>query len=92
MSTGCSTNASGSEIADLLNGQGIGPGGAVRPGCADARFTASRVAYLARSYGLRSRYDRLRDQGMLTKAGRLRCRNTAFSTGKILVAQPWTVA
>jgi len=57
-----------SEIADLLNEQGIRPGGAVRPGCADARFTALRVVYLAHSYGLRSRYDRLRDQGMLTKA------------------------
>ena len=57
-----------SEIADLLNEQGIRPGGAARPGCGDARFTALRVAYLAHSYGLRSRYDRLRDQGMLTKA------------------------
>ena len=56
------------EIADLLNEQGIRPGGAVRPGRAQARFTASRVAYLAHSYGLRSRYDRLRDRGMLTKA------------------------
>jgi len=55
------------EIADVLNEQGIRPGGAVRPGCGDKRFTALRVAYLAHSYGLRSRYDRLRDQGMLTK-------------------------
>ena len=57
-----------SEIADLLNEQGIRPGGAVRPGRADARFTTLHVAYLAHSYGLRSRYDRLRDRGMLTKA------------------------
>lgn len=57
-----------SEIADLLNEQGIRPGGAVRSGCAGARFTSSRVAYLAHSYGLRSRYDRLRDRGLLTKA------------------------
>lgn len=57
-----------SEIADLLNEQGIRPGGAVRPGCADARFTPLRVAYLAHNYDLRSRYDRLRDRGMLTKA------------------------
>lgn len=56
------------EIADLLNEQGLRPGGAVRPGCAEAQFTALRVAYLAHSYGLRSRYDRLRDRGMLTKA------------------------
>ena len=56
------------EIADLLNEQGIRPGGAARPGCDHARFTALRVAYLAHRYNLRSRYDRLRDQGMLTKA------------------------
>ena len=55
------------EIAQLLNEQGIRPGGAVRPGRADARFTAKRVAYLVHSYGLRSLYDRLRDRGMLTK-------------------------
>lgn len=57
-----------SEIADRLNEQGIRPGGAARPGCAGARFTALRVAYLANTYGLRSRYDRLRDRGLLTKA------------------------
>ena len=57
-----------SEIAELLNEQGMRPGGAVRPGRSDASFTALRVAYLCRSYGLRSRYDRLRDRGMLTKA------------------------
>jgi hypothetical protein len=39
----------------------------VRPGKQNARFTALRVAYLAKTYGLRSRYDRLRDRGMLTK-------------------------
>ncbi len=31
------------------------------------RFTAKRVAYLGHRYGLRSRYDRLRDRGMLMK-------------------------
>ncbi|NNC09526.1 recombinase family protein, partial [Corallococcus exiguus] len=56
-----------SEIADLLNQQGLRPGGSVRPGRKDAPFTAKRVAYLALSYGLRSRYDRLRDRGHLTK-------------------------
>lgn len=56
-----------SEIADLLNEQGLRPGGSARPGCSDARFTALRVAYLVHRYGLRSRYDRLRDRGMLTK-------------------------
>ncbi len=57
-----------SEIADILNEQGLRPGGSARRGKSDARFTALRVAYLAHRYGLRSRYDRLRDRGMLTKA------------------------
>jgi len=57
-----------SQIADLLNEQGLRPGGAARPGRAATRFTALRVAYLANTYGLRSRYDRLRDRGLLTKA------------------------
>jgi DNA invertase Pin-like site-specific DNA recombinase len=56
-----------SGIADLLNKQGLRPGGSARPGRGDARFTALRVAYLVHGYGLRSRYDRLRDRGMLTK-------------------------
>jgi DNA invertase Pin-like site-specific DNA recombinase len=56
-----------SNIADLLNEQGLRPGGSARPGRGDTRFTALRVAYLTHHYGLRSRYDRLRDRGMLTK-------------------------
>jgi len=56
-----------SEIADLLNEQGLRPGGSARAGRGGARFTAVRVAYLVHRYGLRSRYDRLRDRGMLTK-------------------------
>jgi len=56
-----------SGIADLLNEQGLRPGGSARPGRGDARFTALRVAYLVHRYGLRSRYDRLRARGMLTK-------------------------
>ena len=56
-----------SEIADLLNGQGLRPGGSARRGHQNARFTAKRVAYLVHAYGLRSRYDRLRDRGMLAK-------------------------
>lgn len=55
------------EIADILNGRGIRPGGSARRGQADARFTALRVAYLAHEYRLRSRYDRLRDRGLLTR-------------------------
>jgi DNA invertase Pin-like site-specific DNA recombinase len=54
-------------IADLLNARGLQPGGSARPGRHDTRFTALRVAYLVRQYGLRSRYDRLRARGLLTK-------------------------
>jgi DNA invertase Pin-like site-specific DNA recombinase len=57
-----------SEIAEILNQKGIRPGGSARSGQAEARFTDLRVAYLVNQYGLRSRYDRLRDRGMLTKA------------------------
>lgn len=57
-----------SEIAAILNEKGVRPGGSARRGQADARFTDLRVAYLAHQYGLRSRYDRLRERGMLTKA------------------------
>lgn len=56
-----------SEIADRLNQQGLRPGGSTRPGRKDEPFTAKRVAYLALNYGLRSRYDRLRARGLLTK-------------------------
>ena len=56
------------EIADILNQREIRPGGSARRGKADLRFTDLRVAYLIHQYGLRSRYDRLRERGMLTKA------------------------
>lgn len=56
-----------SGIADLLNQQGLRPGGSARPGRGGARFTALRVAYIVHRYGLRSRYDRLRERGMLTQ-------------------------
>lgn len=55
------------EIADRLNARGFRPGGLVRLGRADARFTALRVSYVVNTYGLRSRFDRLRDRGLLTK-------------------------
>ena len=55
------------EIADLLNEQGLRPGGSVRPGRNETRFTALRVGYLVHRYALRSRYDRLQARGMLTK-------------------------
>ena len=57
-----------SEIAKILNQKAIRPGGSARRDQADARFTDLRVAYLAHHFGLRSRYDRLRDRGMLTNA------------------------
>jgi hypothetical protein len=56
------------EIADILNEQGLRPGGSARPGRSDTCFTALRVAYLVHRYALRSRYDRLRDRGMLSAA------------------------
>jgi hypothetical protein len=71
-----------SEIAELLNQQGYRPGGSVRPGRHATRFTTLRVAYLAHRYKLRSRYDRLRDRGMLTKreaAARLNIHETTLT-------------
>lgn len=57
-----------SQIADILNARAIRPGGSARRDQADAQFTDLRVIYLVNQYGLRPRYDRLRDRGMLTKA------------------------
>jgi DNA invertase Pin-like site-specific DNA recombinase len=57
-----------SEIADILNVQGLRPGGSARPGRNLTCFTPLRVAYLVHRYALRPRYDRLRDRGMLTAA------------------------
>jgi len=56
-----------SEIADILNKRGFRPGGSARPGRGADRFTAKRVAYLMHTYGLCSRYNRLRERGMLNK-------------------------
>lgn len=56
------------EIANILNAKGLRPGGSARRDQADAQFTDLRVIYLIKQYGLRPRYDRLRDQGMLTKS------------------------
>lgn len=55
-----------SEIADILNERGLRPGGSARRGRETNRFNAKLVRYLVHTYGLRSRYDRLREQGMLT--------------------------
>ena len=57
-----------SDIADILNKQGLRPGGSARPGRSKASFTALRVKYIVHQYALRSRYDRLRGRGMLTIA------------------------
>jgi hypothetical protein len=57
-----------SEIADILNQQGLRPGGSTRAGRSNARFSASLVAYIVHRYTLRSRYNRLRERGMLAKA------------------------
>ena len=56
-----------SEIAAILNERGFRPGASARPGRAADRFSAKNVAYLMHTYGLRSRYDRLRERGMLNK-------------------------
>lgn len=56
-----------SEIAAILNERGLRPGASARPGRAADRFSAKHVAYLMHTYNLRSRYDRLRQRGMLNK-------------------------
>jgi len=55
-----------SEIADILNARGFRPGASARRGRETKPFNATLVRYIVRSYGLRSRYDRLRERGMLT--------------------------
>ena len=50
----------------MLNQQGHAPGEAARPGRQHVRFTARHVGYIVHQYNLRSRYDRLRERGMLT--------------------------
>jgi DNA invertase Pin-like site-specific DNA recombinase len=55
-----------SEIADILNKQGFRPGGSARKGREDIPFNAKLVRYIVHTYRLRSRYERLRDRGMMT--------------------------
>jgi DNA invertase Pin-like site-specific DNA recombinase len=55
------------EIAEILNARDLRPGGSAWPGKQGAKFTALRVQYIVHTYGLRSRYDRLRARGLLTK-------------------------
>ena len=59
--------SSGNNVQSIPLQQGYRPGEAARRGRNDARFTPRRVAYLVHQYKLRSRYDRLRERGMLTK-------------------------
>lgn len=54
-------------IADILNERGLRSEGSAWPGRHAARFTALRVQYLVHTYGIRSRFDRLRVRGLLTK-------------------------
>jgi hypothetical protein len=56
-----------SEIATIFNERGFRPGGSARPGRRANRFSAKHVAYLMHTYGLCTRYDRLRQRGMLNK-------------------------
>jgi DNA invertase Pin-like site-specific DNA recombinase len=55
------------QIAEILNARGMQPGGAAWPGRDGAQFTGARVRYIVHTYGLRSRRDRLRARGLLTK-------------------------
>jgi hypothetical protein len=71
------------EIAEILNLRGLRPGGSAWPGRDGARFTALRVQYLVHAYGLRSRLDRLRARGLLTKkelAERLRIHESTLTS------------
>ncbi|MDP1845329.1 MAG: recombinase family protein [Pseudomonadota bacterium] len=56
------------EIARILDERGILPGGSARADRSGRRFTAKRVQYIVHTYGLRSRFDRLRERGLLTAA------------------------
>ncbi|MCL2661009.1 MAG: recombinase family protein [Acidobacteriaceae bacterium] len=56
------------EIADVLNEQGFRPGGSARWGRSEVLFNALKVRFIVHQYALRSRYDRLRDRGLVTAA------------------------
>jgi DNA invertase Pin-like site-specific DNA recombinase len=56
-----------SEIAEILNEQGLKPGGSNRRGREKCLFNAKRVAFIATKYKLQPRYDRLRARGFLTR-------------------------
>ncbi len=54
------------EIARILDERGLRPGGSARADRSGRRFTAKHVQYVVHTYGLRSRFDRLRERGLLT--------------------------
>jgi DNA invertase Pin-like site-specific DNA recombinase len=56
------------EIAELLNEQGFRPGGSARRDKSETCFTALKVRFIVHQYALRTRYDRLRDRGLVTAA------------------------
>jgi hypothetical protein len=56
------------EIARILDERGLRPGGSARADRTGRRFTAKHVQYVVHTYGLRSRFDRLRERGHLTAA------------------------
>lgn len=55
------------EIARILNDKGLRPGGTGRNANTITRFDAKRVAYIAKTYHLTPRFDRLRRRGFLTR-------------------------
>ena len=56
------------EIAEVLNVRGFLPGGCARSDRSARPFDSKRVSYVVHAYNLRSRFERLRERGMLTKA------------------------
>jgi len=55
-----------SEIAEILNERELRPGFSARRGRQTDKFTTLKVRYLATTYNIRSRHDRLRDRGYVT--------------------------
>ena len=54
------------EIAQIPNRRNIHPGASAREGREGDLFNAKKVVYLVKAYGLRTRYERLRQRGLLT--------------------------
>lgn len=56
------------EIAEILNERGLMPGGSARCDRAGKPFAEKHVRYIVKTYKLRTRHDRLRTRGLLTRA------------------------